>query len=169
MSVSVRPANATGCPFREPNHPGLALGHRVEGTDNRKGVEMTRSIFIGIAAMATAIVPLAPATAQPGDIVVSVPAPHRVEKGWNGVHPRMQLAANVLVETRDLDLRTERDRDVLDQRIRYAADVACDRIDQIEPPTGIGAMMNPDTGDCRHLAAKSAELQRYAAIRADYG
>jgi len=29
--------------------------------------------------------------------------------------------------------------------------------------------MNPDIGDCRHLAAKSAEPQRYAAIRADYG
>jgi UrcA family protein len=131
---------------------------------------MTRSILIGVAAVATAaVMPLTPAIAQPGDIVVSVPAPHRAEKGWNGVHPRMQLAANVWVETRDLDLRTEYGRDVLTQRVRYAADVACDRIDQIEPPTGVGAMMNPDTGDCRHLAAKSAEPQMVAAIRADYG
>jgi len=130
---------------------------------------MTRSILIGVAAMATAIVPLTPATAQPGDIVVTVPAPHRVEKGWNGVRPRMQLAANVWVETRDLDLRTEYGRDVLDQRVRYAADAACDRIDAIEPPTGVGAMMNPDISDCRHIAAKSAEPQVRAAIRADYG
>ena len=130
---------------------------------------MTRSILIGIAAIATAVVPLAPLAAQPGDIVVSVPAPHRAEKGWNGVHPRMQVAASIMVETRDLDLRTQYGRSVLNQRVRYAADVACDRIDQIEPPTGVGAMMNPDVGDCRHLAAKSAEPQMVAAIRADYG
>ena len=63
---------------------------------------MTRSILIGIAAIATAVVPLAPANAQPGDIIVSVPAPHKADRQWNGVHPRMQLAANVWVETRDL-------------------------------------------------------------------
>ena len=43
------------------------------------------------------------------------------------------------------------------------------RIDAIEPPTGVGAMMNPDISDCRHIAAKSAEPQVRAAIRADYG
>ena len=129
---------------------------------------MTRSILIGLAAIATAaVVPLAPAMAQPGDIIVSVPAPHRVERGWNGVHPRTQVAASVMVETRDLDLRTEFGRDALDQRVRHAADVACDRVDQIEPPTGVGAMMNPDSGDCRHLAAKAAEPQVRAAMWAD--
>jgi len=130
---------------------------------------MTRSILIGIAAIATAVVPLAPASAQPGDIIVSVPAPHKADRQWNGVHPRMQLAANVWVETRDLDLRTEYGRDVLDRRVRAAADVACDRVDQIEPPTGVGAMMNPDSGDCRHLAALRAATQMREAIKADYG
>jgi UrcA family protein len=81
----------------------------------------------------------------------------------------MQLAANVWVETRDLDLRSEYGRDLLDRRVRDAADIACDRVDQIEPPTGVGAAMNPDSGDCRHLAAMRAEPQMRAAIRADYG
>jgi UrcA family protein len=131
--------------------------------------KMTRSILAGVAALATAVVPLAPAAAQPGDIVVSVPAPRPADRQWNGVHPRMQLAASIRVQTSDLDLTTEYDRRLLDKRVKLAADVACDRLDQIEPPTGVGAAMNPDSGDCRHLAMKGAEPQVRTAIRLDYG
>jgi hypothetical protein len=61
-------------------------------------------------------------------------------------------------------LRTAYGRAVLDARIKLAANAACDRLDQIDPPAGVGAEMNPDVGDCRHLAAKSALPQRRIAI-----
>ena len=138
------------------------------GYGNRKGPNMSRSILAGAAAIAAAaIVPQWPATAQ--DITVRAPITRSDEQPRLGVHPRMRLASTVRVETHDLDLRTAYGRAVLDARIRLAADAACDRLDDIEPPTGVGAAMNPDIGDCRHLAVKTAQFQVLSAIRADRG
>ena len=73
--------------------------------------------------------------------------------------------ANVVVDTSDLNLRTAYGRSVLDSRIRLAADLACDRLDEIDPPVGVGGW-SPDMGNCRHLAVQRAQFQRWAVIRA---
>ena len=127
---------------------------------------MSRSILFAATVAAATLVPLVPAIAQQSDgIVVNAPAPRNADESKLGAQPRMRLAANVIVETGDLDLRTAYGRDVLDRRVRVAADQACDQLDDIEPPTGVGAAMNPDSGDCRHLAVKSAEPRiRYAVL-----
>lgn len=128
---------------------------------------MPRSILAGIAATAmAACIPQWSATAQgSSDIVVSAPTARADGEPSDGVQQRQRLAANVVVETGDLDLRTSYGRAILDARIRMAADAACDQLDRIDPPVGPGGWI-PDKGDCRHLAVKGAELQRWAAIRA---
>ena len=129
---------------------------------------MSRSILLRAAAIAAALIPQTAPAQQSDGLVVSAPAPRNAEESRLGVQPRMRLVADVIVETRDLDLRTAYGRDVLDQRVRIAADQACDRLDAIEPPTGVGAAMNHDVGDCRQLARKSAEPRmRYAIALAD--
>ncbi len=132
---------------------------------------MSRSILPGaVAIAAAALVTHTPAMAQSdAAITVSAPTLRAGDQPKNSANPRMQFVANVRVATHDLDLRTEYGRDLLDQRVRLAADVACDRIDAIEPPTGVGASLNPDIGDCRHLAVKRAQPQVRTAIRLAYG
>lgn len=127
---------------------------------------MSRSILAGAATLlAAALVPQFPAIAQQSTgIVVSAPAVRNADESRLGANPRMRLVANVIVETHDLDLRTAHGRDVLDRRVRLAADEACDQLDVIEPPTGVGAAMNPDSGDCRHLAIKDAQPLMRRAI-----
>ena len=135
---------------------------------NRKGVIMPRSILAGATAIAVAaFIPQLPATAQESaGIVVSAPAIRDAREPSNGVQQRKQFVAKVVVDTSDLDLRSAYGRAVLDARIELAADAACDRLDEIDPPVGPGGW-NPDMGDCRHLAAKKAEPRMWAAIRAD--
>jgi UrcA family protein len=127
---------------------------------------MSRSVLAGAAlAAAAAFVPQTPAMAQDSaGIVVTAPAIRNADESRLGAQPRMRLVSNVRVYTGDLDLRTAYGRAVLDARVKLAADTACDRLDQIEPPTGVGAALNPDNGDCRHLAAKSALPQMRVAI-----
>jgi UrcA family protein len=129
---------------------------------------MLRSILAGTATIAVAaLLPQVPAIAQEGAtsaITVSAPASRVVGEPVDGVQQRTQLIANVTVEIHDLDLRTDQGRAVLDARIERAAEVACERLDQIDPPVGVGGGTRDD--DCRHLAVRSAELQRDAAIRA---
>jgi len=131
---------------------------------------MFRSILAGAATIAVAaFVPHLPAIAQESvspAITVTAPAIRNAGEPANGVQQRKQFVANVAVDTRDLDLRTAYGRAVLDARIRLAADAACDRLDEIDPPTGIGSPMSHDSGDCRHLAVKSALPQMRSAIRA---
>lgn len=132
---------------------------------------MSRSVLLATALIATAAFgPQAPATAQDSaSITVSVPsvhpAPRNAGQPRNSVHPRLQAAANVVIGTADLDLRTAYGRNLLDRRIRVAADAACDQIDAIDPPVGLGGWIH-DAGDCRHLAVRRAEPQRWAVIRA---
>jgi|SRR5690606_27783643 len=127
---------------------------------------MSRKILAGASAVAAALaVPQLPATAQDSaGIVVSAPAVREGGEPADGVQQRKRLVANVVVDTSDLDLRTPYGRAVLDARVRLAADAACDRIDEIDPPFGPGGW-NADKGDCRHLAAKQAEPRMWAAIR----
>ncbi len=132
---------------------------------------MSRSLLAAAATIALATFgPQVPAMAQADAgtaITVRAPAIDNRDQSKYGVHPPMQLVSNVIVETGDLDLRTSYGRAVLDARVRLAADEACDRLDAIEPSSGIGPL-NPDTGDCRHLAMKSAERQvRFAIALAD--
>jgi len=131
---------------------------------------MSRKILAGAATIAiAALAPQMPAMAQGSPaIIVSVPAPQRADQPKTGVNPARQLVANVFVETYDLDLRTEYGRDILDNRIAAAADLACDRLDMVES-SGVGSGMNPDAGNCRHLARKSAEPSVRNAILLDRG
>jgi UrcA family protein len=130
---------------------------------------MFRSILAGGAMVATAaFVPQLPVAAQESvspAITVSAPGVRNTGQPADGVQQRKQLVAHVAVDTHDLDLRTEYGRAVLDARIRLAAAIACDRIDEIDPPVGAGGWVS-DRGDCRHLAVKSAEPDKRAAIRA---
>ncbi|MNC93819.1 hypothetical protein D3C83_105330 [compost metagenome] len=57
---------------------------------------------------------------------------------------------------------------MLDNRVRLAADDACDQLDAIES-TGIGAAMNPDAGNCRQVAMKNARPLVRTAILLDRG
>jgi UrcA family protein len=126
---------------------------------------MSRSILVAAATAAvTAAMPQAPAAAQNPSIIVSAPAIRGAGEPANGAHQRLQLVTDVTVDYTDLDLRTAYGRTVLDQRMRIAADAACDRLDSIDPPTGIGASMNADWGDCRQLAFRKAEPQMRRAI-----
>ena len=132
---------------------------------------MSRSVLAGAAIVAAALIPQTPATAQSNaSIVVSAPAARSADRNAGqarlGVHPQRQLVANVMVATSDLNLRTAYGRSVLDSRIRLAADLACDRLDEIDPPVGVGGWSH-DIGDCRHLAVQRAQMQRWAAIRAN--
>src|SRR5262245_20798873 len=117
---------------------------------------MSRLILAGTATIAlAALVPQVPAMAQGSPaITVTAPTPRAAGRAGNGISPRAMLVSNVFVETSDLDLRTTYGRTVLDNRVRAAADLACDRLDAVES-TGFGAEMNPDAGDCRHLARKN--------------
>ena len=126
---------------------------------------MSRSILSGAAAIAAAaLVSGLPASAQESaGIVVSAPSGRIVEQPRTGAQPRRLLVSNVVVYTGDLDLRTAYGRSVLDQRVRVAADEACDRLDSMEA-TGFGSHMNPDSGDCRHLARKNAEPRVRTAV-----
>jgi UrcA family protein len=132
---------------------------------------MSRSVLAGAAILAVAsVIPQIPATAQGNSsIIVSAPAVGPADRNAgqprNSVHPQRQLVTNVMVDTSDLNLRTAYGRAVLDARLRLAADAACDRLDEIDPPIGVGGWIH-DMGDCRHLAVKRAQTQRWAAIRA---
>lgn len=126
---------------------------------------MSRSIYLAAAAMAAALVPQVPAAADSGTaIIVTAPPMRGSGEPANGVQQRKRLVAHVAVDTSDLDLRTAYGRNRLDQRLRVAADMACDRLDAIDPPAGVGAAMNPDSGDCRSLAYRRAEPQMRRAI-----
>ena len=129
---------------------------------------MTRTLLSGAAAViVAALVPTVPATAQQSAseaITVRAPVKREREPSAQGVNPRMQLVSQVAVDVSDLDLRTGYGRAVLDARVRLAADEACDLLDAIDPPAGVGASMNPDGGDCRHLAAKNAHADVRRAI-----
>jgi len=128
---------------------------------------MPRTILAAGAAIAmAAFVPQSPAMAQQSaGIVVSAPNVRSAAEPSDGVQQRKQLVAQVVVDTSDLDLRTAYGRAVLDARIEMAADAACDRLDRIDPPVGPAGWIS-DKDDCRHLAAKRAEPQIWAAIRA---
>ena len=127
---------------------------------------MSRSLLAFAALGMAAAVPPAPAFAQ-GDSSITVTGPTARHAGEpaDGVRQRTRLISDVSVEFADLDLRTEYGRWVLNQRLRIAADEACDQLDAIDPPSGIGGAA-VDEGDCRSVAFRSAMPQMRRAILA---
>ncbi len=127
---------------------------------------MSRSIFAVAAVIAVAAVPLAPAASrEEPSITVTGPTVRNSGDPANGVRQRTLVAADVSVDFADLDLRTDYGRWVLAQRLRIAADAACDQVDAIDPPSGLGGAA-VDAGDCRSLAMRRAEPQMRRAILA---
>jgi len=126
---------------------------------------MSRKTLAAAVAAATLAIPQAPALAQDSSITVSGPGARAAGIPADGVGQRTQLVADVKVYHADLDLRTDYGRDVLEQRVRIAADAACDRIDAIDPPVGAGGL-DPDAGDCRQIAMRHAESEMRRAISA---
>jgi len=125
---------------------------------------MSRSL-LATAALAVALaVPQAPAASQ-GDASITVIGPKIGTTGEpaTGARQHTAVTTGVSVDFADLDLRTDYGRWVLDQRLRIAADAACDRIDDIDPPGGPGGG-SLDAGNCRSIALKSALPQMRRAI-----
>jgi UrcA family protein len=80
----------------------------------------------------------------------------------DGVRQRTRITSDVTVGFADLDLRSDYGRWMLAQRLRIAADEACDRIDEIDLPSAVGVVHD----DCRSLAMRRAEPQMRRAISA---
>jgi UrcA family protein len=126
---------------------------------------MSRSILaVAVLCGVAVVVPQAPAASQ-ADTAITVTGPKRGTTGEpaNGVRQRTRVTTSVSVDFADLDLRTDYGRWVLDQRLRIAADAACDRIDDIDPPGGPGGG-SLDTGNCRSIALRDAMPQARRAI-----
>ena len=119
---------------------------------------MSRSmLFVAATAAAAALTPQTPAAAQEPGIVVIAPRAPRSDEPMYSVQPSTRLYSHVFVPTADLNLRTGYGRFVLDRRMRLAADAACNRLDMIEPSSGVGSAMNLDKEDCRFRAYKLAQ------------
>lgn len=126
---------------------------------------MSRSMLaVAVLCGVAVVMPQAPAAAQ-ADTAITVTGPKRGTTGEpaNGVRQRTRVTTSVSVDFADLDLRTDYGRWVLDQRLRIAADAACDRIDDIDPPGGPGGG-SLDTGKCRSIALRDARPQARRAI-----
>jgi UrcA family protein len=125
---------------------------------------MSRSIFAAAAFVVVVGIPQAPAASQ-ADSAITVTGPKIGTTGEpvNGVRQRTAVTTSVSVDFADLDLRTDYGRWVLDQRVRIAADAACDRIDAIDPPSGPGGRAL-DVGNCRSIAMRNATPQMRRAI-----
>jgi len=125
---------------------------------------MSRSLLAAAALAAALAVPQSPAASQ-GDSSITVTGPKIGTTGEpaNGVRQRTTVTTGVSVDVADLDLRTDYGRWVLDQRLRIAADAACDRIDAIDPPGGPGGGAM-DAGNCRSIALREAMPQARRAI-----
>jgi UrcA family protein len=123
---------------------------------------MSRSFLAAAAIVAAVALPQAPAVSQDDAITVTGPTHRNAGEPANGVQQRTRIAADVSVDYADLDLRSEYGRWVLDQRLRLAADAACDQLDEIDPPSAVAL----DPADCRSLAMRRAEPEMRRAIRA---
>ena len=126
---------------------------------------MSRSILAAAAIAVAIAVPQAPAASHAGTITVTGPSQRPSGEPANGVQQRTRIAADVSVDYADLDLRTDYGRWALGQRLRIAADEACDRLDEIDPASGVGGPAI-DQGNCRSLAMRRAEPQMRRAILA---
>ena len=127
---------------------------------------MSRSLLATATLAAALALPQAPAAAR-SDTAITVTGPKVGTTGEpaNGVRQRTAVTTGVSVDFADLDLRTDYGRWVLDQRLRIAADAACDRIDDIDPPGGPGGG-SLDTANCRSIALRNAMPQARRAILA---
>jgi UrcA family protein len=69
------------------------------------------------------------------------------------------LVSQAVVYTNDLDLRTQAGREVLDSRVRAAAEQTCNQLDRVEPPSGLMGY-----SDCVFDAVQHTQNQVFAAI-----
>ena len=125
---------------------------------------MSRSIPAVLTIAVALALPQAPAASQ-DNTSITVTGPVRSHSGQpaDGVQQRTRITSDVTVGFADLDLRSDYGRWVLAQRLRIAADEACDRIDEIDPPSAVGGVVHDD---CRSLAMRRAEPQMRRAISA---
>ena len=138
---------------------------------------MSRSTLFGTIAVAAAVAVLPLATsgvsAQPRDsyddgydngyddsIVVTGPHARQVGRSSLGA-PVMEMTAQSIVYTDDLDLRTRAGRYMLRQRVSAAADEACDQLDEAFPSNGTDV---PSPSECRGDAIRRAQDQVDYAI-----
>jgi UrcA family protein len=124
---------------------------------------MSRSILAAATLTALAVPQTAALSQDDTNITVTGAKIGTMGEPANGVRQRTAVTTAVSVDVADLDLRTDYGRWVLDQRLRIAADVACDRIDAIDPPSGPGGGAI-DAGDCRSIAMRNALPQKRRAI-----
>jgi UrcA family protein len=128
-------------------------------------------MMAGVATIAAAMLaPQAAVMAQSGSeysattdrpIIVDAPtARHMQQAERKSVTAQPVLVSQSVVYTGDLDLRTQAGRDELDSRVQTAAERACDRIDQIDPPSAL----SDGYADCVFGAVHRAQNQIYAAI-----
>lgn len=125
---------------------------------------MSRAIFAAAALAAAMAIPQAPAASQSeASITVTGPKVGTTGEPQNGVRQRTAVTTGVAVDYADLDLRSDYGRWELQQRLRVAADEACDRIDDIDPPGGPGGG-SLDTANCRSIALRDAMPRMRRAI-----
>jgi UrcA family protein len=125
---------------------------------------MSRLMIAG-AVLAAAMVPLAPAVAQPGyysdDSSITVTAPRMRNQGRTSTGaPIRVVETDSVVYTRDLNLNTKAGRRELDMRVAAAADEACSFLDQHYPMDN--ALDTPR--QCRNSAVNSAQAQVRDAV-----
>jgi UrcA family protein len=125
-------------------------------------------MLAGAAALAAVtLAPEAPVMAQNDENAsppITVTAPgvrHMGSTDSKSVHPDRMLVSQAVVYTHDLDLRTQAGREVLDGRVRAAAEQTCDQIDRVDPPSGL---MPGGYSDCVYRAVQQAQNQVFAAV-----
>jgi len=128
---------------------------------------MSRLVLAGAAALAAiTLAPQAPVMAQNGGgesasstITVTAPGVRQMRTDNKSTHPDRMVVAQAVVYTNDLDLSTQYGRDVLDSRVRVAAEQTCDQLDRVDPPGLTG-----NYTDCVYQAVQHTQNQVYAAI-----
>ena len=144
---------------------------------------MSRLIIAGVAAIAAAtLAPQAPVMAQNGEsasstITVTAPGVRQMRTDNKSTRPDRMVVAQAVVYTNDLDLRTQYGRDVLDSRVRVAAEQTCDQLDRVAPSPvarlnraiAVAEVDGPQVAlaDVEPLAEPLAGYHLFHAVRSD--
>ena len=124
------------------------------------------ALALGAALSALALL-AAPAVAQKyyDDEIVVTPPVYSDGTSSRGGGPNERITAYVIVSTRDLDLRSSADVDILRQRIRDGARIACDQAETQLRTTGGNPA--PDQASECYRGARSHAM-REARLMVDY-
>lgn len=127
---------------------------------------MHRIVATAAAAAAGLLAPLAAQAQAPADdadaIVITAPRGWVVGRSGTTGAPVVETVARIVVDYRDLDLRTPSGRDVLSARVASAARKACENLNR---DTMANDLATPSPQDCPAAAAAAAGAQVDAAIR----